>query len=105
VRRGGNWKRDYGTSYTGTQGETPDTAKELPTDCRASSRPYQVRTARYRPQPVRQVMIHRRSRPAWLRWRERQRSMGPVPVAVIDEHVKDPLEVLLVQNQQPVETL
>jgi hypothetical protein len=30
--------------------------------------------------------------------------MRPVPVVVIDEHVKDPLKVLLVQNQQPVET-
>src|SRR5262249_23757290 len=26
--------------YTGTPGETPDTAKELPTNYRASSRPY-----------------------------------------------------------------
>jgi hypothetical protein len=40
VRCGGNWKRDYGGFYTGTQGETLDTAKELPTDDRASSRPY-----------------------------------------------------------------
>ena len=40
MRYGGNWKRGYGTSYTGTQGETLDTAKELPTDCCASSRPY-----------------------------------------------------------------
>ena len=30
--------------------------------------------------------------------------MWPVPVVVIDEHLKDPLKVLLVQNQQPVET-
>jgi hypothetical protein len=30
-----------GDSYTGTQGEIPDTAKEPPTDYRASSRPYQ----------------------------------------------------------------
>ena len=37
MRRG-----DYGDSYTGTQGETPDTAKEPPTTYRASSRPYQV---------------------------------------------------------------
>jgi hypothetical protein len=29
--------------YTGTQGETLDTAKELPTDDRASSRPYHAR--------------------------------------------------------------
>jgi len=41
VRCGGNWKRDYGDSYTGTQGETLDTAKEWPTSYRASSRPYQ----------------------------------------------------------------
>jgi hypothetical protein len=43
VRCGGNWKRDYGDSYTGTQGETLDTAKERPTDYRTSSRPYQAR--------------------------------------------------------------
>ena len=39
------------------------------------------------------------SRAPRLRWRQRQRSMRPVPVVVIDEHLKDPLEVLLVQNQ------
>ena len=44
------------------------------------------------------------SRPPWLRRCERQRSMWPVPVVVIDEHLKDPLKVLLVQNQEPVET-
>ena len=42
MRGGGNWKRDYGDSYTGTQGETLDTAKERPTDYRASSRPYHL---------------------------------------------------------------
>ena len=42
VRCGGSWKRDYGDSYTGTKGETPDTAKEPPTNYRASSRPYQA---------------------------------------------------------------
>ena len=47
---------------------------------------------------------HNCSRLPWLRRRERQRSMGPVPVVVIDEHLKDPLEVLPVQNQKPVET-
>ena len=47
---------------------------------------------------------HNCSRPPWLRRRERQRSMGPVPVVVIDEHLKDPLKVLLVQNQEPVGT-
>ena len=30
--------------------------------------------------------------------------MWPVAIVVVDEHVKDPLEVVLVQNQQPVET-
>ena len=40
-----------------------------------------------------------------LRWRERQRTMGPVTVVVIDERRNDPLKVWLVQNQQPVETL
>jgi hypothetical protein len=44
------------------------------------------------------------SRPTGLRWRERQRSMWPVPVVVIAEHLKGPLKVLLVQNEQPVET-
>ena len=40
VRCGGSWKRDYGPSYPGTKGETPDTDKERPTGYRASSRPY-----------------------------------------------------------------
>ena len=40
MRCGGNWRRDYGDSQTGTKGETPETAKELSTDYRASSRPY-----------------------------------------------------------------
>src|SRR6516162_2356710 len=31
--------------------------------------------------------------------------MWPMPVVVVDEDVKDPLEVLMVQNQQPVKTL
>ena len=48
---------------------------------------------------------HQRSWPSCLRWRERQRSMWPVTVVIIDEHIKNPLKVLLVQNQQPVETL
>ena len=38
MRRG--LETDYGDFYTGTQGETPDTAKRLPTDRRASPRPY-----------------------------------------------------------------
>ena len=46
MRCGGNWRRDYGASYPGTKGETPDTAKEPPTDYRASSRPYQVEILR-----------------------------------------------------------
>ena len=41
MRCGGDWRRAYGDFYTGTKGETPDTAKKLPTDYRASSRPYQ----------------------------------------------------------------
>ena len=47
---------------------------------------------------------HISSRPPWLRRRVRQRSMWPVPVVMIDEHLKDSLKVLLVQNQKPVET-
>jgi len=43
VRCGGNWRRDYGGFYTGTKGETLATAKERPTDYRASSRPYRSR--------------------------------------------------------------
>jgi hypothetical protein len=46
--------------------------------------------------------IHRT--PAFRR-RERQRSMRPVPVVVIDEHPKDPLKVRLVQDKEPVEAL
>jgi len=45
-----------------------------------------------------------RTGPRRLRWREGQRAMWPVPVVMIDEHFKGPLEVMLVQNQQPVET-
>ena len=45
VRCGGNWRRNYGGFYTGTQGETLATAKELPTNHRAGSRPYQVGSA------------------------------------------------------------
>src|SRR6516165_12729759 len=41
-RCGGCWKRDHGASYTGTKVETPETAKELPTNLCASARPYQV---------------------------------------------------------------
>ena len=46
-----------------------------------------------------------RTGPRRLRWREGQRALWPVPVVMIDEHFKGSLEVLLVQNQQPVETL
>ena len=45
------------------------------------------------------------SRPFGLRWRERQRAMWPVPIVMIDERLEDPFQVLLVENQQPVETL
>jgi hypothetical protein len=47
---------------------------------------------------------HLWNRPPWPRWHERQRSMWPVPVVVIDEHLKDSLQVVLVQNQHPIET-
>jgi len=46
----------------------------------------------------------RRGRPSWLRWRQRQFSMWPVPVVMAGEHFKNPFEVLVVQRQQPVET-
>jgi hypothetical protein len=42
---------------------------------------------------------HRCSRRPWLRRHNRQGSMWPVPAVVIDEHLKNPLEVRLVQNQ------
>jgi hypothetical protein len=45
------------------------------------------------------------SRPACLRWREGQRAMWPVPVVMIDERLSDVFQVLLIENQQPVETL
>jgi len=32
VRCGGSWKRSYGTTYTGTNGETPDTDKVGPSE-------------------------------------------------------------------------
>ena len=32
----------HGESYSGTQGETPDAAKDFPAGHRASSRPYRV---------------------------------------------------------------
>ena len=38
----GGWKRSHGYPYTGTKGETPDTAKGSPTGHRASPRPYQL---------------------------------------------------------------
>jgi hypothetical protein len=37
--------------------------------------------------------------------REGQRSMWPVAVVMLPEDVEDPLKMLLVQDQQPVETL
>jgi hypothetical protein len=39
---GSGWKRSHGHPYTGTKGETPDTAKGCPTGHRASPRPYQA---------------------------------------------------------------
>ncbi len=46
---------------------------------------------------------HLRSRR--VRRREGQRSMRPVAVVMIHEDVEDALKMLVVQNQQPVETL
>jgi len=40
-----------------------------------------------------------------VRCSEGQGSVRPVAVVVVDEDVEEPLEVLLVQDQQPVETL
>ena len=37
--------------------------------------------------------------------REGQRSMRPVTVVMLHEHVEDALKMLVVQDQQPVETL
>jgi len=37
--------------------------------------------------------------------REGQRSMRPVTVVMVHEDVEDPLKMLVVQDQQPVETL
>ena len=37
--------------------------------------------------------------------REGQRSMRPVAIVMIREHSEDPLKMLVVQDQQPVETL
>jgi hypothetical protein len=37
--------------------------------------------------------------------REGQRSMWPVAVVMLHEDVEDPLKMLVVQDQQPVETL
>jgi hypothetical protein len=45
LRSTGDSNRNYGGFYTGTQGETPDTAKERPTDYRATPRPYQGRAS------------------------------------------------------------
>ena len=38
-------------------------------------------------------------------WIEGERSMRPVAVGVIHENIKDALKMLVVQDQQPVETL
>jgi hypothetical protein len=39
------------------------------------------------------------------RRREGQRSMWPVPVIMLHEDVEDPRKMLVVQDQQPIETL
>jgi len=48
--------------------------------------------------------VHTENVAPWHRRRPPQRAMWPVPIVVVDEQVKDPLEALLVQHQQPVET-
>src|SRR5262249_54010069 len=35
-------------------------------------------------------------------WRERQRAMRPVPVVAIREHCKDPFEMRLIHDEEPV---
>ena len=78
MRRG--LETDYGDFYTGTQGETPDTAKELPTNYRASSRPYQGCRARAQLIPtLRNAYVSTRPRAAINRpsrrscWRSRRK--------------------------------
>ena len=46
----------------------------------------------------------RARRAFWLWWCEGQCSVGPVAVVVGHEHVKRPLQMPLVHNQQTVET-
>jgi hypothetical protein len=84
VRCGGNWKRDYGESYTGTQGETPDTAKEPPTDYRASSRPY---VCPDKADMFSESQSHRRKKSgtfvAWVASGEETKRMKPTDQAIL----------------------
>ena len=54
--------------------------------------------------PARRHRRRQRS-PCGVGWIEGQRSMWPVAVVMLREDVKDPLKMLVVQDQQPVETL
>jgi hypothetical protein len=47
----------------------------------------------------------RRQRPCRAGRREGQRSMGPVAVVMRHEDIKDPIKMVVVQDQEPVETL
>ena len=44
-------------------------------------------------------------RTRWVGRREGQRAMRPVAVVMLHEDVKDPFKMLVIQDQQPVETL
>jgi len=49
--------------------------------------------------------LPRRQRTCRAGWREGQRSMWPVAIVMFHEDIEDPLKMLVVQDQQPVETL
>jgi hypothetical protein len=77
---------------------------QTPVGCENSSRRYRVlvdNTAE--PITAQNTSItgcpRRCNRAPRLRWRQRQGSMRPVAVVVIDEHLKDSLEVRLIENQ------
>jgi hypothetical protein len=47
----------------------------------------------------------RHRRPCWARRREGQRLMRPVAVVMVHKDVEDALKMVVVQDQEPVETL
>ena len=52
------------------------------------------------------LLRHRRyRRTRWAGRRESQRSMWPVAIVMLHKDLEDPLKMLIVQDQQPVETL